>query len=717
MKIVFRVDASIAMGTGHVMRCRTLAAELKKRGAHIRFITRAHPGHLADMLTREGFAVALLPQPAKTGNKENGYASWLGVSQQEDADQTIAALENQPCDWLIVDHYGLDRIWEEQLQPYARKLMVIDDLANRPHECDVLLDQNYAVAGQERYRPWVSARCQLLLGTRYALLRSEYARYRETAPKRTGDIKRVLVFMGGADNANITGKVLDALSTARLEHLGVDVVIGPNFIHESDLVERACMRADTRIHGPRAHLADLMAAADLAIGAGGATTWERLCMGLPSLVVSIAENQVPACEALAASGLIRYLGGGDELDAAALESTLIEALAATGQLRDMAASNQVLVDGRGASRVAEVLIPTSADHLRLRPAHANDALTYFDWVNDPMVRASAINSGPIDMPTHLKWFEGRLKDADTYLYVLEAGDLPVGQVRFERHGAEAIIDYSLDILVRGRGWAGRLLRLGMDAFRSSRPTTLSAMVKPLHIVSTATFIRLAKETTDSSAGESSFSISVISDQTSWINDWIPKILGRWLSAGHRVLWTHQADALQSADFCFYLSFSNIVPKNIRAMFKNNLVVHESELPHGKGWSPLTWQILEGKNKIPVSLIEAEDKVDSGVIYAQEWITFEGHELIGELREGQAKATTRLCERFIENYPIILTLAREQVGQESFYRRRRPEDSVINPEESVSSLFNNFRVADGDRYPVYFVKFNQVFELHLAKRTR
>ncbi len=472
------------------MRCRTLAAALKKHGANIQFITRAHPGHLGDMLARDGFAVTLLPQPAYIENKGNDYAAWLGVSQQEDADQTIVALENQQCDWLIVDHYGLDRVWEAQLQSHTRKLMVIDDLANRPHKCDVLLDQNYAVAGQERYQTWVPAHCQLLLGPRYALLRPEYAQYRATMAPRTGDIKRVLVYMGGADNANITGKVLAALSAVQLAHLEVDVVIGPNFIHKAGVTEQAGARPNTHIHGPRPHLADLMATADLTVGAGGATTWERLCMGLPSLVLSIAENQIPACEALVSSGLIRYLGGAHDLDVAAIESALIEALAVTGQLRALATSNQTLVDGRGVNRVAEALNPTPAAHLTLRPANANDALTYFAWVNDPVVRSSAINSTPIDMATHLEWFDRRLSDVNTHLYVLEAGDLPVGQVRFERHGDEATVDYSLDVLVRGRGWASQLLKLGIEALNSSRPIILSATVKPENIVSAATFIRL-----------------------------------------------------------------------------------------------------------------------------------------------------------------------------------------------------------------------------------
>ncbi len=490
MKVVFRVDASIMMGTGHIMRCRTLATALKKHGAQIRFITRAHPGHLGYMLASDGFAVTVFPPSAGIENKGNDYVAWLGVSQQEDADQTIAALANQLCDWLIVDHYGLDQVWEAQLKLHTSKLMVIDDLANRPHECDLLLDQNYTVASLERYQPWVSAPCQLLLGPRYALLRPEYAQYRDTMAPRTSDIKRVLVFMGGADNANITGKVLTALSIVQLAHLEVDVVIGPNFIHQSRVTEQANARPNTHIHGPLPHLADLMAEADLAIGAGGATTWERLCMSLPSLVLSTAENQIPACEALASSGLIWYLGDAHKLDVPAIESALLEALAAMGTLHDLVTSNQTLVDGRGVSRVAEVIDPTPAANLALRPANSNDALTYFAWVNDPTVRSSAINSEPINMATHVEWFNRRLMDLNSHLYVLEARDLPVGQVRFERHGEKTTIDYSLDVLVRGRGWASQLLKHGMETVSSGQHTIFSATVKPGNIASAVTFTRL-----------------------------------------------------------------------------------------------------------------------------------------------------------------------------------------------------------------------------------
>jgi UDP-2,4-diacetamido-2,4,6-trideoxy-beta-L-altropyranose hydrolase len=491
MKVVLRVDASVAMGTGHAMRCRTLATALQKRGASVHFITRAHPGHLGDMLARDGFAVTLLPQPpADEEVRRDEYAAWLGVTQQEDADQTVAAMDNQECDWLIVDHYGLDLAWETRLRPHTRKLMVIDDLANRQHDCDVLLDQNYAEAGQERYRTWVPAQCHLLLGPRYALLRPEYAKYRETMAARNGAIKRVLVVMGGADNANITGMVLAALSAGQLAHLGVDVVIGPNFIHKDGVIAQATARPNTHIHSHRPHLADLMAQADLAIGAGGATTWERMCLGLPSIVMAIAENQVPACEALASSGLIRYLGTVTHLDVAAVEMAVIETIAEPEKLRTLGGNTQSLVDGRGVDRAAEALDPTASANLKLRPARSIDSLTYFYWVNDPEVRSSAINSDPIHLRSHLEWFDCRLLDVNSHLFVLEAGDLPVGQIRFERHSEEAAIDYSLDVLVRGRGWAKHLVKRGIEALNTSRPTVLTATVKPENAISASTFIRL-----------------------------------------------------------------------------------------------------------------------------------------------------------------------------------------------------------------------------------
>ena len=198
-----------------------------------------------------------------------------------------------------------------------------------------------------------------------------------------------------------------------------------------------------------------------------------------------------------------------------------------------------------------------------------------------------------------------------------------------------------------------------------------------------------------------FKIVILSDSTSWINSTVEVLAADWNQLGHEVFWFHDLHGLPTGNLCFCLSFSQLVPPLIRQQFKHTLVVHESDLPAGKGWSPLSWQILEGKNRIPITLIEAADEVDSGLIYAQRWVDFEGHELVDELREGQARATKEICQWFVDRYPESLSEAREQQGRESFYARRRPKDSQLDPNKTIAEQFNILRVVDSERYPAFF----------------
>lgn len=477
MNIAVRVDSSVAIGTGHVMRCRALATELRDRGAAIHFITRALPGHLGDLLERDGFRVSMLPELlAAKDDADNGHTK-LSFYQNEDAIQTIAAISKHECNWLVIDHYALDQNWETQLRFSGRKILVIDDLADRPHNCDMLLDQNYAQCALSRYQQLVPAHTQLLLGPRYSLLRREFAELRKTMPSRSALIQRVLVFMGGADNVGIVGKILTALSSLRLAHLDVDLILDSNSLHNDSITKQAAKRSNTYIYGPQQHLADFMAKADLSIGAGGVTMWERMCMGLPSLVISTAENQLPACKSLEAAGLIVYLGSAINLDSKAIEASLFGILQENRRIMALAAANQCLVDGNGAKRVAELLYPTARNQLTLRKATADDELTFYDWVNDPTVRRSALNSEPISLDAHAKWFKARLLDPASHLFVLMAGNLPVGQVRFQREGNEFTISYSLDTLARGRGWAKHLLKTAICALDSAPSDKLKAVVK------------------------------------------------------------------------------------------------------------------------------------------------------------------------------------------------------------------------------------------------
>lgn len=491
MKVVFRVDASNRMGTGHLIRCLTLAEALRDRGAETRFICRAHSGDLIGMLQQQAMPVIGLPASAQVSiTYSEDYAAWLGVTQLEDAEQTIEALQGDHVDVLIVDHYSLDIDWEQRLRPHTDKIMVIDDLVNRRHDCDLLLNQNYSDEGEDRYKGLVPEICRLLLGPSYALLRQEYAAYRRTLRLRDGLVRRVLVFFGGPDPYNTTGLALEALSAPEYRHLEVDVVIGGTNPHRVAIEKQISMRPRTKLYGPRPYLADLMAQADLAIGAGGATTWERMCFGLPSLVISLSENQRPACEALAKEGLIYYLGEFSEVQASDLGRALKECIENREYQLACSTRNQLLADGLGTLRLAEVLDPTPADQLRLRPACHDDMNLYFNWANDHEVRRQAIHSEPISWARHQEWFTNKLADAQSHLFILMAGSLPVGQIRFDREGDEARIDYSLDALVRGRGWATRLVAMGAAYLRQSEPITLRAQVKTGNYTSRSVFMRL-----------------------------------------------------------------------------------------------------------------------------------------------------------------------------------------------------------------------------------
>ena len=375
-RVVFRADASTWIGTGHIMRCLTLAQALQERGAKPSFVCREHQGNLIELLHKRGLVVIPLPAPPAPATPSIGtvpadsdYAAWLGVPQTADAESTIDVLNHEKPDWLIVDHYALGVEWEQRMRPHAERLFAIDDLSNRRHDCDLLLDQNYSVEADHRYTSLVPNGCWILSGPHYALLASEYAARREVVPVRGGRVRRVLAYFGGTDLYNMTGLALDVLSSPEFDALEVDVVIGPNNTGRAALDAQAAARPRTRVHDPRADLADLMAHADLAIGAGGVTIWERMCLGLPSLVVSLADNQRPTCEALANAGLIEYVGHVDAVRAPELRVALQRLLDQPDRLAALSRRGQELVDGRGTSRVADIMLGATGATGDARDAH------------------------------------------------------------------------------------------------------------------------------------------------------------------------------------------------------------------------------------------------------------------------------------------------------------------------------------------------------------
>ncbi len=362
MRGIFRADASTQIGTGHVMRCLTLADALRDRGARCGFVCREHPGHLLDLIRSRGHETHALPLATafrtSGGDAAHDHADWLGADWASDVQQTLAIMHDTPVDWLVVDHYALDARWEKQIGAHCSKVLVIDDLADRPHDCDLLLDQNWLGAGPDlRYAGLVPERCRTLLGPRHALLTPEYAQLRAATPVRDGNVRRVLVFMGGADPSNQTSKVLEALMHPALQSLSLDVVVGVNHPDPRRVEQAAAERPATTFHYGIPSLAGLMAQADLMIGAGGSTAWERMCLGLPAIVIGIARNQLEISRALMAAGYIRFLG---EMDTVAVADIITAVQAALNDRAGLMAQSQQcrrLVTGTGACDLATILVP------------------------------------------------------------------------------------------------------------------------------------------------------------------------------------------------------------------------------------------------------------------------------------------------------------------------------------------------------------------------
>jgi len=472
--IAFRVDASNQIGTGHFMRCLTLADELKKQGSQIRFISRNLPRYLSDMLTVKGMEyLPLSIDDAKEAVDELLHANWLGTSQARDAQATVEALANQLWDWIIVDHYALDERWESSVRESCKKLMVIDDLADRQHDCDVLLDQNYYSDMQTRYVSKVPAHCQLLLGPRYALLREEFRTLREKVKARVGDVKKILVFFGGVDADNYTDLAMQALSELSSKQQ-VDIVIGSQHPNREQ-IQQACINHGFICHVQTTIMPELMAEADLAIGGGGTATWERCCLGLPTICFCLAENQQKLIIDAALAGLIYSPISGrnlvevirDHMDTLLENPTLIKHISNTAMK---------FVDGKGTLRIIATLGITS---IEIKHAGKDDSINIYEWRNNKKIRDASINSSPISWEEHQRFFDAVLTDKNCELVIGTAENQPVGVVRFDIENDLAEVSI---YLVPDGGFVGHGPNLLMSAERwlkANRPEIRSILARVL----------------------------------------------------------------------------------------------------------------------------------------------------------------------------------------------------------------------------------------------
>ncbi|MGQ3039881.1 MAG: UDP-2,4-diacetamido-2,4,6-trideoxy-beta-L-altropyranose hydrolase [Brevundimonas sp.] len=459
MKVAIRVDASRRMGTGHLRRTLALAHALRDIGAQIVFVTRVSDVASLEFIALAGFRALTLPTGRSAAEGPTAHSSWLEASIVEDATWTIEALKREDIDWIVVDHYAIEKTWHRQVrQVLDTRICVIDDLADRDLSCDLVVDHNAAEDTRARYLPHIDGEAHILGGPRYALLAPAFA----SPPVATmhDEVHSIGVFMGGVDLGNHTLTVMEALERARY-HGPVEIVstrANPNISEVQEAVDR---RPATRLLIDLPDLADFFGRHDLQIGAGGGATWERCRLGAATLLLIVAENQRRSTQLLAQWGVAATTSPIGDTSVEAVTKALSPLLSDANLRREMAQRSQTLVDGLGARRVA---LKMASGALTVRNARMGDAHMVHAWRNAPTTRAVSRGSAPIPIEDHLRWFESSLQDPRRHFFIGHVGAVPVGVVRFDHFDARSVeVSIYLDPTLQGLGLGGELLRAAEEA--------------------------------------------------------------------------------------------------------------------------------------------------------------------------------------------------------------------------------------------------------------
>lgn len=475
MKIAIRVDASPAMGTGHVRRCLSLALALRKLGADVRFVTRQLGLDSPAMIAEQGFTDTILLQPPRRGfafDTAVPHFAWALVPWDQDARETTDALREFAPDWMVLDSYAFDARWHEHVSDaLGCKLAAIDDLADRALDCDIVIDHTWNADHRAKYAPVLQGSSRILGGPRFGLLGPAYAEARRYTFHK--DVRSIGIFMGGVDPGNHSAVVLDALQITGFDG-PVEVVATSANPYLADLREAVAARPDTKLALDLPDLATFFARHDIQVGSGGGASWERCCIGVPMLLTVIASNQNSVAPLLARKGIAAYA---PDPDPQTLAHELTALIADATRRRALADASRRLVDGGGARRVAMALL---AQSLKVRPARLNDAQMMFDWRDHSATRAVSGTHDPLVWEEHIAWLERVLADPARPLYIGEIGGSPVGVIRFDfapqradDEAARAEVSLYCDPALHGLGLGPALLLAGEVA---ANPAIVDATV-------------------------------------------------------------------------------------------------------------------------------------------------------------------------------------------------------------------------------------------------
>ena len=353
--LFIRVDAGIEIGDGHFLRCLTLANSLKKKFSQIIFISNQLPKHFTEKIKKNNFKISKISgythiQEEKLSNK---LKTQLLHNDLYETKKIIQKYKNS-INWLIVDHYGIDYVWEKNMRSDIEKIIVIDDLANRKHRCDILIDQNFYENMEKRYTKLIPNYCEQFIGPKFTLLRPEFYKARKNL-KRKKQFKRILISFGGSDPSNETKKVLLAIENLEKKYK-IDVIVGTNNHNKKQIMKLCSKISFCNFYEQVENISKYMKKADLAIGAGGTSTWERCCLGLPAIVTSLSKDQVKINENMSKIGCVINLGFAEK----STNSDYIKILKEINseKLEEISKKCLLLVDGKGVKRTVNKIFQT-----------------------------------------------------------------------------------------------------------------------------------------------------------------------------------------------------------------------------------------------------------------------------------------------------------------------------------------------------------------------
>lgn len=478
MKLAFRVDSSPHIGSGHFRRCLVLAKEARVLGLETVFISAFLSPAEQKILFEGGHALArldVLPTSTWSTARNPDWNSLIAIQDElQDADETSRLLGKLSADYVILDHYFLTQRWVDRVRSSsADRFLVIEDLDREWDDIEFVVNGNL----DQTVALYPGSRAVALSGGRYALLSGEYRLLRNQILLPPSARQQITVFVGGSDSRNLTSLLLTEVLEVCRDDWPIEVVVGAFSEHLESIHRLVVGSRHITLTTNKPSMADAYSRTRLALGAGGVSAWERACMGVPSILLSIAPNQVPVCEALSRAGGAIYLGSAEDVSRQQISNSIENLNSSPDLLDEFAQAGSLAIDGYGAKRVIQIACTGTSNKLELREAKYFDCEILFSWFNDPSTRSNSLNQDQVSWPDHKRWFYAKLSSERVHQFILESYGLPVGQVRLEDEGGTFLLSYSIDRDFRGRGYGHAIVELGVAAGLKMKSCPIRAIVK------------------------------------------------------------------------------------------------------------------------------------------------------------------------------------------------------------------------------------------------